>query len=213
MADDNETEPSPDAGRPKRPAPTIELTAAEVTERPAANESAAPETPSEPIDTAPSDMPPFEPADEAAAEEPKPAAHLRTPVLVPATVGAIVGALVAGIAWFGLSVIGSNDTAEVDALASRVAQIEKRPVTAPDTSLPARIDTLEKSIAALRGELAAAKAQSDRVVADLNQLKSAPRTTAGVVDLGPINERLGQIERAASELKSSRRATERQARR
>jgi hypothetical protein len=105
---------------------------------------------------------------------------------------------VAGIAWFGLS-----DKADVDALASRVAQIETRPVAAPDRSLATRIDTLEKSIAVLRGELAAAKTQSDRVVADLNQLKSAPRTADGVVDLEPINERLGQIERTASELKSA----------
>lgn len=203
MADDNETGSSPDAGRPKRPPPTIELTAAEVTERPTAAEPAAPETLSEPIDTAPSDMPPFEPAEEAAAEKPAPAASARTPVLVPAAVGAVAGALVAGIAWFGLSGAGSSDKADVDALASRIAQIETRPVAAPDTGLATRIDTLEKSIAALRGELAAAKTQSDRVVADLNQLKSAPRTAAGVVDLGPTNERLGQIERAASELKSS----------
>jgi hypothetical protein len=203
MADDNETGSSPDAGRPKRPPPTIELTAAEVTERPVAAEPAAPEAPSEPIDTAASDMPPFESAAEATAEEPKPAAPRRAPILGPAAVGAVAGALVAGIAWFGLGVLGSNDTAEVDALASRVAQIEKRPVATPDTGLTTRIDALEKSIAALRGDLAAAKTQSDRVVADINQLKSVPRTATGVVDLGPINERLGQIERAASELKSS----------
>jgi hypothetical protein len=203
MADDNETGSSPDAGRPKRPPPTIELTAAEVTERPAATESAAPNTSEESIDTAPSDMPPFEPAEEAATEKSVPVSPTRAPVLVPAAVGAVAGALVAGIAWFGLSVVGSNDNADVDALASRLAQIETRPVTVPDTSLPMRIDTLEKSIAALRGDFAVAKTQSDRVVADLNQLKSAPRTAAGVVDLGPINERLGQIERAASELKSS----------
>jgi hypothetical protein len=117
--------------------------------------------------------------------------------------GAVAGALAAGIAWFGLSGSASSDKADVDALASRIAQIEARPAVAPDTGLAIRIDTLEKSIAGLRGDLAAAKTQSDRVVADLNQLKSAPRPAAGVVDLGPINERLGQIERAASELKSS----------
>jgi hypothetical protein len=203
MADDNETGSSPDAGRPKRPPPTIELTAAGVTERPVATESAAPETPSESIDTAPSDMPPFEPAEEAAAEQRKPAAPARAPLLVPAAVGAVAGALVAGIAWFGLSGLDSNDTADVDALAARVARIETRPIVAPDTSLATRIDTLEKSTAALRAELAAAKTQSDRVVADLNQLKSAPRMADGAVDLGPINERLGQIERTASELKSA----------
>ena len=203
MADDSDTGSSPDAGRPKRPPPTIELTAADVTERPAAAESAAPETPSESVDTAPSDMPPFEPAGEVAAEKSASASPARAPVLVPAAVGAVAGALVAGIAWFGLSGSASSDKADVDALASRIAQIEARPAVAPDTGLVIRIDTLEKSIAGLRGDLAAAKTQSDRVVADLNQLKSAPRPAAGVVDLGPINERLGQIERATSELKSS----------
>ena len=203
MADDSDTGSSPDAGRPKRPPPTIELTAADVTERPAAAESAAPETPSESVDTAPSDMPPFEPAGEAAAEKSASASPARAPVLVGAAMGAVAGALAAGIAWFGLSGSASSDKADVDALASRIAQIEARPAVAPDTGLVIRIDTLEKSIAGLRGDLAAAKTQSDRVVADLNQLKSAPRPAAGVVDLGPINERLGQIERAASELKSS----------
>ncbi|MGM4930745.1 COG4223 family protein [Tardiphaga sp. 619_E2_N8_5] len=203
MADDNETGSSPDAGRPKRPPPTIELTAAEVTERPAAAEPAVPETASESVDTAPSDMPPSEPAAEAAVEKQTPVSPARAPVLVPVAVGAVAGALVAGIAWFGLSGIASSDKADVDALTSRIAQIEARPVAAPDTGLATRIDTLEKSIAGLRGDLTAAKTQSDRVVADINQLKSAPRTATGVVDLGPINERLGQIERAAGELKSS----------
>jgi hypothetical protein len=171
MADDNETGSSPDAGRPKRPPPTIELTAAEVTERPAAAEPAVPETASESVDTAPSDMPPSEPAAEAAVEKQAPVSPARAPVLVPAAVGAVAGALVAGIAWFGLSGIASSDKADVDALTSRIAQIEARPVAAPDTGLAMRIDTLEKSIAGLRGDLTAAKTQSDRVVADINQLK------------------------------------------
>lgn len=203
MADDSDTGSSPDAGRPKRPPPTIELTAADVTEHPAAAELTAPETPSESIDTAPSDMPPSEPAAEAATEKQAAISPARAPVLVPAAVGAVAGALVAGIAWFGLSGIASSDKADVDLLTSRIAQIEARPVATPDTGLATRIDTLEKSIAGLRGDLTAAKTQSDRVVADINQLKSAPRTATGVVDLGPINERLGQIERAAGELKSS----------
>ncbi|MES2032414.1 MAG: hypothetical protein V4477_24835 [Pseudomonadota bacterium] len=203
MADDSDAGSSPDAGRPKRPPPTIELTAAGVTERPVAAEPASPGTASESVDTAPSDMPPSEPAAEVAANDPVSAAPARAPVLVPATVGAVAGALVAGIAWFGLSGAASSDKADVDALASRIAQIEARPIAAPDTGLATRVGALEKSIGALRGDLAAAKTQSDRVVADVNQLKSAPITAAGVVDLGPINERLGQIERAASESKSS----------
>jgi hypothetical protein len=207
MADDSDRGSPPDAGRPKRPPPTIELMAADVTDKPAAvevvgTETPAPDVPPEPVDTAPSDMPPFE-IEEPAVEEPKPSPRARPPILIPAAVGAVAGALVAGVAWFALGAGSASDKSDVDALANRVAQIEARPMAAPDAGIATRIDTLEKSIAALRGDLAATKAQSDRVTADVNQLKSAPRGTAAVIDLGPINERLGQIERAAGELKSS----------
>jgi hypothetical protein len=207
MADDSDMGSSglgssPDAGRPKRPPPTIELKAAEVSEKPAATESEVPETPSEHVDTAPSDMPPFDTA-EPVVEEPSPAPRARAPIVFPALAGAVAGALVAGAAWFALGGASGDDKSDVAALAARVAQVEVRPVATADAGVPARIDALEKSIAALRGDLAAAKTQSDRLVADINQLKSAPRPVAGVVDLGPINERLGQIERSASELKSS----------
>lgn len=206
MADDSDTGSSPEAGRPKRPPPTIELKAADVTERAVAGETAVQDAPPEPADTAPSDMPPFDAA-EPAAEQPAPAPRARTPIVLPAAAGAVAGALVAGIAWFALGgalTSDTSDTSDVDALTARVAQIEARPAATPDAGLAPRIDALEKSIAALRGDLAAAKTQSDRVAADINQLKAAPRgTPAAVVDLGPINERLGQIERAAGELKSS----------
>lgn len=206
MADDSDTGSSPEAGRPKRPPPTLELKASEVTERVTASETAAKDAPSEPADTAPSDMPPVDVA-EPAAEEPAPAPRPRAPIVLPAAAGAVAGAAVAGLVWLGLSgapATPATDKSDVDALTARVAQIETRPVVTPDAGLTTRIDTLEKSIAALRGDLAAAKAQSDRVVTDINQLKATPRgTPAAVVDLGPINERLGQIERAAGELKSS----------
>lgn len=218
MADDNETGSVPNAGRPKRQPPTLELAATNVTERPKASEDAAAETaapaaeaPSPEVpqpetahhDTSPSDMPPF--AAESTAEEPAAALppRKRSSLALPIAAGAVAGAVVAGAAWFALGSMTPSDDSATDALETRIAQLEARPQPKPDTALATRIDGVEKSIASLRSDLAAAKSQFDRASADINQLKSAPRPAAAAVDLAPITERLNTIERAASDLKSS----------
>ncbi len=48
----------------------------------------------------------------------------------------------------------------------------------------------------LRAELAAARAQSEKLAASLNDVKSTPRESAAQPDLTAINERIAQIERA-----------------
>ncbi len=172
---------SPDAGRPKRPPPTIELTAAEVTERPAAAEPAVPETASESIDTAPSDMPPSEPAAEAAVGKAGARLACASPVLVPAAVGAVAGALVARNCMVRperhcIERQGRCRCADLSHCADRSAPGRLRRIR----GLATRIDTLEKSIAGLRGDLAAAKTQSI-VSSPITSTKSAPRTATGVV--------------------------------
>ncbi len=210
MADDNETGSVPNAGRPKRQPPTLELAATNVTERPKAGEQPAAPAPDAPSpeapppemsdhDTSPSDMPPAA-TEEPAAEEPAAPSREKSALLLPIAAGAVAGAVVAGAAWVALSSMTAADTSANDALAARVAQLEARPLPKPDSSLAPRIDGLEKSIAALRGDLAAARTQSDR---EINALKSALRAPAAVVDLAPITERLNAIERAAGDLKSS----------
>lgn len=217
MADDNETGSVPNAGRPKRQPPTLELAATNVTERPKASEDTATETvtptPDTPTpdapqpdtshhDTSPSDMPPF--AAEPAAEEPAAALPRQKSVLVlPIAAGAVAGAIVAGAAWMALMSTMPADNSATDALVTRVAELEARPLPKSDNNLATRIDGIEKSIAGLRTDLAAAKTQSDRATAEINALKSAPRTAAAVVDLAPITERLNVIERATGDLKSS----------
>ncbi|QUS37504.1 hypothetical protein RPMA_00425 [Tardiphaga alba] len=222
MADDSETGSVPNAGRPKRQPPTLELAATHVTERTVASETPPSEEPASPqdaaqgtapdetaaqstphIDTAPSDMPPepVEPVTEEPA--PPPPQRERAAILLPIAAGALAGAVVAGTTWFVLNSLSVPDRSEIDALTARIAQLEARPAPKPDTSAATRIDGLEKSIAALRGDLTNAKTQSDRAVAEINQLKSAPRSTTAVVDLAPITERLNAIERAAGDLKSS----------
>ncbi len=69
---------------------------------------------------------------------------------------------------------------------------------ASDPAAAARADALEKSLAALRSEIAGQRAQSEKLAAAVNEVKSAPReTVAPPVDLSAINDRLAQIERAA----------------
>jgi len=211
MVDDRPIETGPLDGRPRRAPPTIDLPATDVT-----SETAKPTAPDEVASVE-------EPivAEEAAAEsiadpvspepEPVPVPVKRPSVLLPAATGAIVAALLLGAAslagWPGASApTPQADTSAVDALAARLAKVEARPAPAPtaasvDPALATRLDTLEKSLAALRSELATAKTQSERAAAAVNDLKAAPRAAAAV-DLSPITERLGQVERAAGALKT-----------
>jgi hypothetical protein len=99
------------------------------------------------------------------------------------------------------------NNAAIEALAARIAAIESKtaapaaPVApaAPDPALAAQLDALEKSVATLRDELAAAAVRSQQLAAVLEAVKSAPRETPPP-DLSAINERLAQIESAAKTL-------------
>jgi len=86
------------------------------------------------------------------------------------------------------------NAAAIDDLAARIASIEtktsKPAASAPDPAAAARIDALEKTLAALR-------AQSEKLTTDVNNIKSAPRESAASLDLGAINERIAGLERAA----------------
>jgi hypothetical protein len=99
------------------------------------------------------------------------------------------------------------DHAAIDALAARVASVESKaaaPAPAasvtPDPALAAHVDALEKSVATLRDELAAASARSQQLSSALEAVKSAPREPPPPPDLSAINERLAQIESAAKTL-------------
>jgi hypothetical protein len=128
-------------------------------------------------------------------------------VIAAAFAGAGAAAAVLGVAWF----LGWNaasplpappaDTAAIDGLAARIASVESKtnappppaPAPVPDAAAAARIETLEKSSASLRTELAAARAQSEKLAALVNEMKSAPRESSPP-DLSAINERLAQLE-------------------
>jgi hypothetical protein len=118
--------------------------------------------------------------------------------LIAAFFGAGAAALVISVAWFqrepNEAAAPRIDQAAIEALTSRVADIEakvtKPPATAPDTAAAARIEALEKSLGSLREELAGLRAQSRNLEVAVNEFKSpAP-------DLAHLNERLAVIERA-----------------
>jgi len=187
MAEDKseDSEPSPDSGRAKRAPPTIDLEATEISG-----------------DT----------QNAGAGAEPKRSLPWPSRAAVFAAVVAVVSgagaaALVIAVAWLAgwpgevaPPTAAPQANAAIDALASRVAGIEaklaKPPASAPDPAVASRIEALEKSYASLRGELAAVRAQSEKLAAAVNDVKSTPRESSPPVDLSAINERLAQVERA-----------------
>jgi len=132
--------------------------------------------------------------------------------IIAAVTGAATAALVIAAAWYmgwpGEPVPPSApsapqvNTEAIDGLAARIASVESKtskPVAAaPDPAAAARIEALEKSIGSLRGELEAARAQSDKLAAAVDTIKSAPGESSPPPDLSAINDRLAQIERTTS---------------
>ena len=181
-----DSEPSPDSGRAKRAPPTIDLEATEISgETQTAGAGAEPKR-----------------------SLPWPSRAATSSAVVAAVSGVGAAALVIGVAWFlgwpgevPPPTAAPQANAAIDALASRVAGIEaklaKPPASAPDPAVASRIEALEKSYASLRGELAAVRAQSEKLAAAVNDVKSTPRESSPPVDLSAINERIAQVERAA----------------
>jgi hypothetical protein len=188
MVDDNpeDTTPSPDSGRAKRAPPTIDLDASEVSgETRNAGGYAQPEH---------------------ISREPQAAAI--SPWVIAAVSGAVSASLVICVGWIlgwpavlpTTSAGPPFNAAVIDDLAARVASIEsktgKPAVPVPDSAAAARMEALEKSLASLRGDLSGLRAQSEKLAAAVNDLKSTPRESSLSPDLSAITERLSQIERA-----------------
>ena len=201
MVDDRpeDTGPSPEPGRAKRAPPTIDLEATEVSGE-TQGAAAAAEPGPEPEPLGPSEPSP-----------PRASTRAMSAALIGAFSGASAAALVLGAAWFAgwpapppaapaPQVNSLISSAAVDDLAARVASVEskvgKPAAAAPDPAAAARADALEKSLATLRGELAAQRTQSDKLASSVNEVKAAP-PAAPPPDLSAINERIAQIERAA----------------
>jgi hypothetical protein len=181
-------EPSPDSGRAKRPPPTIDLEATEVS------------------DQAP---------DITADAEPKRSSQwfgrgAISSAIIAALSGAGAAALVViGVIWLmgwppvvtpSAPVEPNINAAGIDDLTARIASIESRTnkavAPAPDPAAAARLDEVEKAVGAMRGEVAGLRAQSEKLASAVNDVKSAPRQSAVSPDLAEINERIAGLERA-----------------
>jgi hypothetical protein len=189
---------SPDSGRGRRPPPTIDLPASEVSgDTQGAGADASAQT---------------EPNTKSTRSSLWLSANTIGATLTSAVTGAVAAALVIAIAWYAgwpgdtappaaapSSEVSQSNASAIDALSQRLADIESkstRPAAVmSDPAAGARIESLEKSIAALRSELASARAQSEKLASDVNAVRTAPREAAAPPDFTAINERLSQIER------------------
>jgi hypothetical protein len=213
MVDDRTEEDGPlqDSGRPKRAPPTIDLDASEVTSEtahPASQGSANQGSTSQDSESQDSagHGPEIPAQPEPAPTQPSPAPS-PSPWLVAILSGAVAASLVIGVGWMlgwpavqpATPAAPQVTTAAIDSLAARIASVESKadkPVAASDPAAAARVEALEKSLTTLRGELAAARGQSEKLANEVKDLKTAPGTIASP-DLAAINERIAGIERIA----------------
>jgi hypothetical protein len=210
MVDDRPDDigPSPDVGRAKRPPPTIDLEASEVSSEP---RNAGDDTQPEHVSQEPSSQQPSsrEPSSQKPSSQERPAAAISAWV-VAAVSGAVAASLVIGVAWIlGWPAIPTTPAASqinaavIDDLSARIAGAEskasKAATAAADPASAARIEALEKSLASLRGDVAAARAQSEKLAAIVNDVQATPGGSSAPLDLAAINERIAAIERARAQ--------------
>jgi hypothetical protein len=177
---------SPEAGRPRRAPPTIDLKASEVN-------SSTDEVGDKSEDQRP----------------PRSSSVALHPLLVAAATGAATAALVIAIAWAAgwpaetaRPIAETNNAGAIETLTSRLAEIEGRASkpAAPDAALASRFDTLDKSLAALRTDLAGARARSEKLASELEAIQSAPPASVASPappDLTAIEARLTDLERTS----------------
>lgn len=227
---DKPTTPEAPGERRKRAAPTIELTATEVTpaDAPAAPES-QPEPP--PAEAAaqpaaePSPPPPEQPAPAAmeepsvepqAAPEPPPRAARPRAYVIALAAGFVGAAIMAGVLaalWYaGLLPLPSNDqSAQIAALQSQIRALQNRPPPADRQA----VDALQARVQQLAGEIAKLppgdKTVAERLATADNALKSLGialtalnhRTDDIAADAKQARDRADAADKAVSELRAS----------
>ena len=202
-----EPESPPDQGRARRAPPTIDLKATEVSgETRNAGGDPAPEP--DPQDSSDQGSPDkgssaAGSAERSSAPSPSTSPPSISPWVIAPMSGAVAAALVITIGWMlgwpqvqVAPAVPQVNASAIDGLAARVTSLESKvgkPVT--DPAAGARIDALEKSLTALRGDLAGLRTQSEKLAADIGNAKSATGESGAAIDLTALNERISQIER------------------
>lgn len=214
MADDKPEDAglASESGRARRTPPTIDLEATEVSTQPqqageaeTQPEPAKAEAESEPVKA---EAEP-ERSEDNAAVPPAPVSAPVSPWVIAPLSGAVAAALVIAVGWMlGWPAVQAPPaapqvtTAAVDALSGRVASVEAK-VSKPvaDPTAAARVDALEKSVTGLRSDIAAVRAQSDKLASTVEAVKAAPGAAAAAPDFTAVNERIAQLEKT---IKASR---------
>jgi hypothetical protein len=207
--------PSSQEGQRKRPAPTIDLPASDVTDTTEAAKPATETTADEPQSTSRARFSawgshPAQP-DAATPESPSAATPVPAPsatktILISALSGA-AAALIIGGGWLALSSgpadqdTPSSQTVALDALNARITKLENKPVPSStprdDSALVNRLNVIENETATLRKDMAALRAQLESTTANVNALKSAPADVTPAQDLSGLEGRLSKLEQAA----------------
>ncbi|MBY0382645.1 MAG: hypothetical protein K2W78_12085 [Xanthobacteraceae bacterium] len=230
--------PSPTSGSRKRPPPTIDLSASEVSEVPqqkaAADDSASSVPPkkgwrarfagAQPDESVSHDESASMEQDRAGqdAEEPiKQRAPSRASTAIIAAVSGGVAALVVAGSWMALEsnlrAPGSESavpaqTLAVDALNARLTKLESRPsppsVTRDDEKLQSALATLDGEVTSLRKEVGSLRAQIETASANVASLKSSAAGGTPSVALTGVEDRLSKLEQGLTALSQSQPATE-----
>jgi hypothetical protein len=213
MADDvlEDAGPAPDAGKVKRAPPTIDLEATKVSET--ASESKATDADPGQADPGEGVAEPQHPQDpepaktSASVSSSPPAPRPISPWVIAPFSGAAAASIAILVGWLlGWPEVQTpvqapsaapQVSAAVDDLGKRVVALEsKLGKPATDPAVTARLDAIERSAAALRGDVANLRAQSDKLAASVDEARLAAQSTgAPAVDLSAINARIDQIER------------------
>src|SRR5262252_6723543 len=161
MVDDKSEDGAPaEPSRPRREPPTIDLKATDVSDAPKAEAKESKEAEHAAAEPAPAAAAPSEP-------NPKPV----SPWAIAPISGAVAAALVIGVGWMlGWPAVQAPapapqlNAAAIDDLTARIAGLEtKASKPAADPTAASKLDGIEKSVAALRSELAATRAQTDKL--------------------------------------------------
>lgn len=212
MADDalKDAGPAPDAGKVKREPPTIDLEATKVSEAASTETRPAGDKPAEAA-AQPEPQAPGEPPRATQAASSAPTTAPISPWVIAPFSGAVAAALVIAVGWLlGWPQVAAPPAepqvthAAFDNLSKRVAGLESKGAKAPapvtDPAVTARLDTMENSLATLRGDLAGLRAQSDKLAAAVESARHAPPASGAgavpAVDLSAIDKRIDQIEQA-----------------
>ncbi len=169
-----------DSGAKKRPPPTIDLEASDVSGETQATAGASSRW-----------------------------SWFRVATILPPLAGALAALVVVGILW-AAGVIGPQQDAAVSPqvatglndLSNRIGKVETRLSSAPaksDGDLRARVDALESAANTLHDQASALRRQIDATAATLNELKAAPRDGASP-DVSALTDRVARLEQTVRTL-------------